>query len=143
MVTESIGDLTVDGCLYLEGNKLLSLPESFVSLTVGGHLDLSRNQLDPGSLPESFRVDGDLYLNNNNLVSLPESFGSLTFSGNLYLDENQLVSLPASFGSLTVGGRVYLCGNPVAASLDERSFPGLTLVLTESMACLSLSDDDY
>ena len=43
VLPESIGDLTVDGDLYLNNNKLESLPESFGSLTVGGDLNLHNN----------------------------------------------------------------------------------------------------
>ena len=43
VLPESIGDLTVDGGLRLQGNKLESLPESFGSLTVGGDLYLVGN----------------------------------------------------------------------------------------------------
>ena len=87
--------------------SLESLPESFGSLTVGGAL----------------------YLYENQLLSLPEPFGSLTVGGDLYLNGNQLESLPESFGSLTVGGEVSLGYNPVAESLNENSFLGLTLDL--------------
>jgi hypothetical protein len=131
VLPESIGDLTVDGDMALYSNQLESLPESFGSLTVGGQLNLCNNKLE--SLPESFgslTVGGDLHLNNNKLESLPESFGSLTVGGHLYFNNNQLESLPESFGSLTVGGgSLALYGNPVAESLNEHSFPGLTLRL--------------
>ena len=43
VLAESIGDLTVDGDLYLNDNQLESLPESFGSLTVGGDLYLNDN----------------------------------------------------------------------------------------------------
>ena len=45
------------------------------------------------------------------------------------MDDNQLESLPESFGSLTVGGDLNLRNNPVAASLNENSFPGFSLFL--------------
>ena len=83
-------------------------------------------------LPESIgdlTVDGGLNLHGNKLESLPKSFGSLTVGGHLYLDNNQLESLPESFGSLTVGGDLDLGNNPVAASLNENSFPGFSLFL--------------
>ena len=35
----------------------------------------------------------------------------------------------ARAGSLTVGGELYLFDNPVAESLNEHRFPGLTLIL--------------
>ena len=107
VLPESIGDLTVDGHLWLEKNQLESLPTSFGSLTVGG----------------------DLLLYSNKLESLPESFGSLTVGGYLDLCDNQLESLPESFGSLTVGGYLVLKSNPVAKSLNEHSFPGLRILL--------------
>ena len=40
VLSESIGNLTVDGDLALEWNTLESLPESFGSPTVGGKLYL-------------------------------------------------------------------------------------------------------
>jgi hypothetical protein len=90
------------------GNKgIVVLPESIGDLTVGGNLRLQNNKLE----------------------SLPESFGSLTVGGNLRLQNNKLESLPESFGSLTVGGEVSLGYNPVAESLNENSFLGLTLDL--------------
>ena len=82
VLPESIGDLTVDGHLWLEKNQLESLPTSFGSLTVGG----------------------DLYLYSNKLESLPESFGSLTVGGDLGLHYNPVAkSLNAhSFPGLTL-----------------------------------------
>ena len=50
------------------------------------------------------------------------------------MDSNQLASLPESFGSPTIGNwEVHFYNNPVASaeSLNESTFPGLTLVLVE------------
>ena len=98
-----------------------------------GDLDWSKKRIVV--LPESvgdLTVDGGLYLDGNQLELLPESFGSLTVGGDLYLTGNQLESLPESFGSLTVGGGdLWLDDNPVAASLSENSFPGLTIKLDD------------
>ena len=58
--------------------------------------------------------------------------GDLTVSGNLYLHDNKLESLPESFGSITTTGKwskVWLNNNPVAESLHENSYPGLSLEL--------------
>ena len=95
------------GSLWWDSKDIVVLPESISDLT----------------------VDGNLALCNNEMESLPESFGSLTVGGKLDLSDNQLESLPESFGSLTVGGDLYLYDNPVAESLNEHSFPGLTLRL--------------
>ena len=65
VLPESIGDLTVDNTLNLQGNKLATLPASFGSLTVGGHL----------------------YLGANNLATLPASFGDLKVGGTVYLGD--------------------------------------------------------
>ena len=81
---ESIGDLTVDGSLYLYSNNLATLPESFGSLTVGHDLDLP----------------------DNNLKTLPDTFGSLNVGGNLGLSYNNLATLPESFSKVTVGGKI-------------------------------------
>ena len=79
---------------------------------------------------ETSHVLGSLNWNGLGIVVLPESIGDLTVDGDLYLNSNQLESLPESFGSLTVGGgSLILCDNPVAESLNEHSFPGLTLRL--------------
>ena len=107
VLPESIGDLTVDGNLNLYNNQLESLPASFGRLTVGGALNLQCNRLE----------------------SLPASFGRLTVGGDLDLYRNKVESLPASFGGLTVGGDLRLSNNPVVASLNENSFPGLALTL--------------
>jgi len=63
------------------------------------------------------------------IVALPESIGDLTVDGRLFLNDNKLESLPESFRSLAVGGDLHLSRNPVAESLQEGSFPGLTLKL--------------
>ena len=76
----------VVGGLYWNRKRIMVLPESIGSLTVGG----------------------DLYLRDNRLASLPEGFGSLTVGGDLNLHENRLASLPEGFGSLTVGGDLLL-----------------------------------
>ena len=113
---ESFGNLKVGGNLYLSYNNLTSLPESFGKLRVGGNLSLGRNNLT--SLPESFgnlKVGGGLGLSNNNLTSLPESFGNLKIGGNLRLDNNNLTSLPESFGSLKIKGVLWLEGNKLTS----------------------------
>ena len=77
----------VVGDLEWRYKNITVLPDSIGSLTVGGRLRLSMNQL----------------------ASLPEGFGSLTVGGDLDLRYNHLASLPKGFvGSLTVGGKVDL-----------------------------------
>jgi len=44
----------VTGNLYLNGNQLSSLPGSFVSINVGGRLQLQDNALQSEEIPESF-----------------------------------------------------------------------------------------
>ena len=90
---------------------------------------LMRNvEVDPA---DDSHVLGDLHWGGKGILVLPESIGDLTVSGSLNLDDNKLESLPESFGSLTVGGDLDLHGNPVAASLNENSFPGFTIKLDD------------
>ena len=123
---ESFGSLKVGGNLYLSSNKMTRLPESFGSLSVGGDLRLSKNQLT--RLPASFgslTVGGSLLLYRNQLTALPDSFGSLTVDGTLDLSANRLTALPESVGSLTVDGDLWLDRNHLTA-LPE-SFGSLTV----------------
>ena len=113
---ESIGDLTLDGGLYLGNNELTSLPASFGNLKVGGDLHLFENELT--SLPASLgnlAVGGELDLRLNGLTSLPDSFGNITVGGHLDLRGNDLTSLPASFGNITVGGNLDLSRNKLTS----------------------------
>jgi len=64
--------------LYLDGNRLTSVPAAL------GHLS---------SLSE-------LTLNRNQLTSVPAELGNLFSVTELYLDENQLTSVPAALGRL-------------------------------------------
>jgi hypothetical protein len=83
-------------------------------------------EVDP---EDTSHVLGDLDWSSLEIVVLPESIGDLTVGGCLYLYSNKLESLPKSFGGLTVGGYLAMYNNPVAESLNEHSFPGLTLIL--------------
>ena len=83
-------------------------------------------EVDPA---DDSHVLGNLDWNCKCIVVLPESIGDLTVDGSLCLNDNQLESLPESFGSLTIDGGLFLSDNPVAVSLDENSFPGLSLFL--------------
>ena len=76
---ESFGDILCTGNLYLNANRLESLPLRFVNLRVGGCLSLKTNKLR--SLPPNFeqiRVgDGlDLY-GNPELTGIPAQFPNL------------------------------------------------------------------
>ena len=91
--------------LYLNGNRLISLPESIGNLIQLQVLDLSNNQLT--SLPDSI---GKLYrlktlgLNGNLLESLPKSIWNLTKLRLLNLRRNPLRSLPDWKGQAAAGG---------------------------------------
>ena len=78
VLPESIGDLTVDGHLWLDGNNLATLPASFGSLTVGGGLHLS----------------------GNNLATLPSSFGSLQVGRKVHLRRNPVAASGPHFDGL-------------------------------------------
>ncbi len=98
----SFGDLTALRVLKLDYNMLSNLAESFGNLTALRVLGLSHNELSslPGSFGGFTALEG-LDLNHNKLSSLPESFGGLTALEVLRLDSNNLSSLPESFGGLT------------------------------------------
>lgn len=116
---ESLGDLIIDGDLYLEENRLQSLPHSFGEVTVAGDLWLASNALE--TLPESFgrlQVGGELGLQHNQLRSLPASFGSCRVREHLHLHKNAIRSLPESFQELDVGGDIDLRGNPLAEWME-------------------------
>ena len=49
-----IGDLTIQGGLYLDKNRLSSLPEGFGSLTIGGELYLHHNPIADSLRTDSF-----------------------------------------------------------------------------------------
>ena len=99
------GNFTQLEWLYLDGNRLTSLPESIAGGTSGGNLtSLER-----------------LYLTDNQLTSLPESIGNLTSLEGLYLVNNQLTRLPSTIAGGTSGGNltslkdIYLANNPLTS----------------------------
>jgi Leucine-rich repeat (LRR) protein len=105
---ESIGEMT----LYLSGNRLPSVPESFDKVTSLEELDLSDNQLTslPDGLGKLTKLKA-LYLSGNRLSNLPESLGKVTSMEELDLSDNQLTSLPDWLGKLTKLKALYLSGN--------------------------------
>jgi hypothetical protein len=98
---ESIGSLRKLEILELEGNQLTSLPESIGNLTNLRQLFLSENQLT--SLPESIGNLTNLIrlnISNNQISSLPESIGNLINLEELSFSDNRLTSIPDSIGNL-------------------------------------------
>ena len=92
---------------------------------------MKKVEVDP---EDASRVLGNLHWSERGIVVLPDIIGDLTVSGNLYLHDNKLESLPESFGSITTTGKwskVWLNNNPVAESLHENSYPGLSLELLD------------
>ncbi|XP_041130959.1 p53-induced death domain-containing protein 1 [Polyodon spathula] len=83
--------------------RLSTLPDSFGSLQLLTHLDLSFNRLHslPGCVSTLPRLS-TLLLGHNLLGSLPESLGDLCSLTFLSLIKNRLRSLPASLGQLGV-----------------------------------------
>ena len=114
---ESFGNLKLGGNLIIADNEHVRLPRSFGYLKVRGHLVLEGNNIS--SLPDSFgnlKVGRDLNLARNALTHLPESFGDLgVINGSLYLHSNQLSSLPESFGNLTIKETLYLHNNVLSS----------------------------
>ena len=111
------------GNLWLQNNKIDSLPVTFGNIANLNLLYLDNNQLT--SLPESFcnlKTMGYCYLSGNRLKALPDNFGNLTKLRWFRVEHNELSTLPASF----VGAPLYsattsfaynkLCGSPQAVS---------------------------
>lgn len=117
---DSLGDLVIDGDLYLEENHLQRLPDHIGNLSIGGDLWFASNQLE--TLPESFgrlQVGGELGLQHNRLQGLPGNFGSIRVGEHLHLQKNLLESLPESFRLLEVGGHIDLRGNKLEEWLAQ------------------------
>lgn len=68
---ESIGDLTIDGSLFLNGNQLTTLPANFGNITIGG----------------------SLYLRSNDIRTLPESFHDINVGGRIDLGGNPVAAI--------------------------------------------------
>jgi Leucine-rich repeat (LRR) protein len=81
--------------LYLDNNKLTSLPDGF-NPTVGGDLYLYNNKLT--SLPDGFNptVGGNLYLDNNNLTRLPK-FTNTNYKGLLSWQNGKYIKIDGIF----------------------------------------------
>ncbi|MBN1802764.1 MAG: leucine-rich repeat domain-containing protein [Candidatus Lokiarchaeota archaeon] len=99
---EPLKNLKMLRTLNLNNNYLLSLPETFCSITSLQALNLSLNQLS--NLPESienFRELRTLDVSNNDLRILPDTIGNLVNLQRLDLSNNHMIrTLPESIGRL-------------------------------------------
>jgi len=102
LITPAISGLTYLEYLWLNGNKITSLPESIWTLTGLRDLVLDYNQIS--YLPQSLWDLNSLVtlqLLDNNLILLPASIANLTNLEMIYLNNNQLVAIPSSVGYLS------------------------------------------
>lgn len=98
--------------LYLERNRLSTLPAELGHLSRLTHLNLESNQLSTLP-PEIGRLAAlrELNLNGNQLSTLPPEIGRLTALTDLDLAGNQLSALPPEIGQLTALTHVDLESN--------------------------------
>ncbi|HEV3270219.1 MAG TPA: NEL-type E3 ubiquitin ligase domain-containing protein [Candidatus Rhabdochlamydia sp.] len=108
--------------LYLAGNQLTDLPESFGCLQALETLQIDSNQLT--DLPESFgclQALKILYLGGNQLTDLPESFGRLQALQELWLCHNQLLTgIPVQMLSLPHSCVIDITGCGFSSDVLER-----------------------
>lgn len=113
--------------LYLDRNKLVTLPDSITQLPALRGLNVGCNSLT--SLPENIGALTALQsigLEHNKLKALPESFCNLISLRVVHLERNKLRALPASLSSLVSLERLFVSGNDLT-SLPPRiySLPNL------------------
>jgi len=103
--------------LYLNDNKLATLPEWIGELTALKNLDLgnkSDSKKQESNDVDELKADSIDRAASNKLSRLPESIGNLTDLENLNLRNNQLSTLPESICQLKMLRRLWLDGNPLA-----------------------------
>jgi hypothetical protein len=108
-------------CLYLEGNKLTSIPDDFFQ-----------------HLPNLQWLD----LRNNRLTQLPSSIGTLRLMKALLLEGNLISSLPPELGQLTGLTGLNLSGNPLTVPPQSVVEQGTKAVLQylRSLLCPQVSE---
>lgn len=113
---EQLLDLKELKLLQLAGNELTALPANIGELEALLMLELSDNALEelPASLVKLERLEG-LSMVENNLKTLPSDIGNLKALRHLYLSANHLSALPGSIASLENLEQLYLTDNELTA----------------------------
>jgi len=100
--------------LDLSKNRIAYLPDALGNLLNLKQLNLSRNQLDEKSFPQSIsrlQMLEEVNLSSNNLTEIPSFILDLPRLKVLHIAENRITSLPDSIGRLTNLERLYVGKN--------------------------------
>ncbi|HAX71152.1 MAG TPA: hypothetical protein DCY14_16175, partial [Anaerolineae bacterium] len=123
------GQLTQLRTLYLHGNQLVKLPESFGDLAQLTWVSLFSNKLVllPESICQLAKLEY-LDLGDNQLTRIPDLLGQCIQLQDIALYSNQIINLPTSLAQLEHLTRFRLSGNPLNPVLKSAYDQGLDAV---------------
>ena len=108
--------------LDLSKNRISYLPDQLGDLLNLKVLNLSRNQLDEKSFPQSMQrlqMLEEVNLSSNNLTEIPSFILDLPRIKVLHIAENRITSLPEKIGQMTSLERLYVGKNLMTVSIME------------------------